>query len=280
MGAVVLWSTSFAVTKHAFAALPPMTVAAVRFLIALVPLGLMRLAQRPRERPPRADRRRMAVGGLLGITAYFACENYGLRFASATDAALVVGAFPVIALLLEVALHGVRPSRLKWLGVLAAALGVVLIVGRAPSGASAHRPLGLALCGLAGVTWAFYNFQTRDVARAYAMPTLLFHQTLWGTIGLAPLALLEVRAWRWPAPGMWLAILYLALLCSWAGYWLYAQGLRGVETSTAVTLLNLIPVLGVAFSVGLLGEAVTWTQLAGGAVVLGGVWVVVRASAR
>ncbi len=278
LGAVVLWSTSFAVTKHTFSALPPMTVAALRFLIALVPLGVMYLAQRPRVRPPPADRRRMAVGGLLGITCYFAGENYGLRFASATDAALVVGAFPIVALLLEAALRGTRPSRPKWLGVVAAAVGVALIVGKAPEGANALRPLGLVLCGLAGVAWAFYNFETRDVARAYPMPTLLFHQTLWGTVGLLPLALLEVRSWRWPPPGVWLSVFYLALLCSWVGYWLYAYGLRGVESSTAVTLLNLMPVLGVAFAVAFLGEAVTLTQLLGGAVVLFGVWVTVRAS--
>jgi thiol-disulfide isomerase/thioredoxin len=92
-------------------------------------------------------------------------------------------------------------------------------------------------------------------------------------------AALEAGALRLPSPGVAAAVLSLALLCSWLGYWLYAFGLRAVEPSTAVTLLNLMPVLGAAFSVAALGESVTGTQILGGAVVLGGVWLVVRAPA-
>jgi drug/metabolite transporter (DMT)-like permease len=279
-GAVLIWSTSFVVTKLAYASIPPMTVAALRFLVALVPLAVVYLADPRRERPSPRDLRIMRVGGLLGITAYFATENYGLGLATATDAALVVGAFPAIAILLEALVHRVRPTWPKAVGVLAATLGVAFIVSGHPEGASAQRPLGLALMLLSGVAWAFYNFETRTVARTYSMATLMFHQTAAGLLGLLPLAALELPRWRAVPAGAWLGIVYLGLLCSLVGYVLYAYGLRTLPSSSAVTLLNLIPVFGVAFSVLVLWEKVLASQLAGGAIVLGGVALALRQPER
>jgi drug/metabolite transporter (DMT)-like permease len=278
--AVLLWSTSFAATKVSLHVLPPMTVAVLRFLVSLAALGAVRWASTSREVPTPGDLGRMVAGGLLGITAYFAAENYGLKFATATDAALVVGAFPAIAVALEALLMRAWPAWNKLVGIVAATAGVAFIVGDHPAGMAPERPLGLALMVAAGVVWALYNVVTRGIARRYSMWTLMFYQTAAGVAGLAPLALMESSQWRAVPAAGWLAVLYLGLTCSLVAYFLYALGLRTIEASSAVTLMNLVPVFGVAFSIALLNEVIASRQILGGVIVLSGAALAVRARPR
>ena len=57
---------------------------------------------------------------------------------------------------------------------------------------------------------------------------------------------------------------------------LYARGLRGLDASSAVSVMNLVPVFGVLFAVLLLGEPVGLLQVVGGLVVIAGVTLSVR----
>jgi drug/metabolite transporter (DMT)-like permease len=106
LGAVVLWSSSYIVTKIGVGDIPPLTFAVIRFVFAaLLMLGLGFVMPRLRERVPGKDLLRLALGGLLGITAYFSLQNLGVLRTTAADAALLVASFPVITLLFEVILR-------------------------------------------------------------------------------------------------------------------------------------------------------------------------------
>ena len=51
----------------------------------------------------------------------------------------------------------------------------------------------------------------------------------------------------------------------------YANGLKGLDAGSAVSIMNLVPVFGVLVAVVILGEPVGVVQLFGGLVVMGGV---------
>ena len=75
---------------------------------------------------------------------------------------------------------------------------------------------------------------------------------------------------RLPAPPTG-ALAGPAGLCSIAGLGLYARGLKRRPPSTAVNLLNLVPVFGLVIPLVALGEHVTVVQIIGGLVVIAGV---------
>ena len=77
----------------ALADVPPLTLGALRFVIAAGLLGVFAWATRSIERVARADVARLALGGLLGVTGYFALQNLGVQLTSASDAALLVASF-------------------------------------------------------------------------------------------------------------------------------------------------------------------------------------------
>jgi drug/metabolite transporter (DMT)-like permease len=271
LGAVCIWSTSFVATKIALAEVPPLTLGAARFLVATVVVGGVVFVVGGVGRPERGDVGRLALGGLLGITAYFSMENFGVKLASASDAALLVASYPAIAMLLEIVFYRARASAPRFWGVGLAMLGVYLVVGGGSGEGGSNRLLGDAILVATGFVWALYNFSTRGVVQRYSMLTVVFYQTLFGTAAFVPLALLESGRWQAPGAVSLLVVGYLGIFCSLLAFLLYARGLRGMEASAAVNLLNLVPVLGVVFAVALLGEPVGLAQVLGGIVVVGGV---------
>ncbi len=271
VGAALIWSTSYTATKVALAELPPMTIGALRFAVAAVVLGLVVSFQGKLARPGLADAGRFALGGVLGTTIYFSMENIGVDLATASDAALLVAAYPAITMVLEIAIFRTRASWVRFFGVGLAMVGVYLIVSRSPPGGGEHRLVGDLLLTVSGVVWAFYNFVTRNVGQSFPMLTVVFYQTVAGALAFLPLALIERGQWQMPSGGTSLMVLYLAVFCSVAAFLLYAHGLKRLDSGSAVNLLNLVPVFGVAFAVLVLRESVSVVQLFGGLIVVCGV---------
>src|SRR5512146_2927952 len=120
LGAVVLWSSSYVVTKMGVGDIPPLTFAAIRFVFAALLMGGLALTVQRLEPVPAKDLLRLALGGLLGITAYFSLQNLGVQRTSAADATLLVASFPVITLLLEVLFRKARVSFKQIAGIVLA----------------------------------------------------------------------------------------------------------------------------------------------------------------
>ena len=286
VGAVVIWSTSFVATKVALAEVPPLTLGASRFVFAAVLAGALAFVFGAVRVANAADLGRFALGGLLGITLYFSLENVGVDLATASDAALLVASYPVVTMLLEAGLYRKRLSAIRLSGAALAIVGVNVVLGNAVAASAGEdwgsaRIIGCAILVATGLVWALYNFSTRTVVSRYSMLTVVFWQTLFGALFFLPVAFAEqvfTGGARWlPEGGVALvSVAHLGVLCSVAAFLLYAHGLRGVDASAAVSVMNLVPVLGVLFAVALLGESLGILQVLGGVVVVAGVMLGVR----
>jgi drug/metabolite transporter (DMT)-like permease len=280
LGAVVLWSSSYVVTKIGVGEVPPLTFAAIRFVFAAALMLALALFVRRPEPVPFKDLRRLALGGLLGITAYFALQNLGVQRTTTADAALLVASFPVITLLLEVLLRRARASLKQVAGIAAAIAGVYLVIDMGAAQAAPERLLGDVLLLGTGVAWAFYNFATQGVVQKYSTFTVIYWQTLFGMLALLPLALIERAEWRMPGAAALLGALFLGVFCSVGAFLLYANGLKNLRPGLAVNLLNLVPVFGLIFSALFLREHIGWVQVLGGAIVIGGVTLSISGAPR
>ena len=272
VAAAAILSSSYTLTKVALIDVPPLTIGFVRFAAAALLLYVWVRLIRRYPSPGRQDQRRLALGGLLGITLYFTIENIGVDLATPTDAALLVAAYPALTALLELVIYRQRRGVAGVAGIAVAVLGVYLIVGYSPT-SDPDRLLGDILLVVSGIVWALYNFATRGVSERLPTPVVLYYQARVGALGFLPLALLERGSWHsMTQPGTTIAALVaLALLCSVLGLGLYAKGLQRLRASTAVNLLNLVPLFGLAIPIVFLGDDVTALQVIGGIVVIAGV---------
>lgn len=71
-------------------------------------------------------------------------------------------------------------------------------------------------------------------------------------------------------------LLYLGVFCSVAAFMLYNYGLRTLSSSTAVALMNLVPIFGVLFSTVFLHEVLRIFDLFGGIIIILGAYLRVR----
>jgi drug/metabolite transporter (DMT)-like permease len=271
LGAVVLWSSSYVVTKLGVVDIPPLTFAAIRFVFAIIFMSGLALTVQRVEPVPFKDILRLALGGLLGITAYFSLQNLGMQRTSAADATLLVASFPVITLLLEILFRKARINFVQLVGVAVAIAGIYLVIDLKATQSAPHRLEGNLLLLTTGLAWALYNFATQEVVKKYPTFTVIFWQTLFGGAALLPLALTEMSVWQPLTLNGLLGALFLGVFCSIAAFLLYANGLKSLGPGLAVNMLNLVPVFGLIFAVVFLQEKIGFVQILGGLIVIIGV---------
>jgi len=265
-----LWGLSFLSIKVAVVEIPPMTMAVARFIVACAVLPVIARCAGESLTVARADLPVLAAGGFTGVTLYFYGENHGVALLSASEASLVISFIPVLAVLAERIFQGVRLGFRVYLGALLSTLGVILIAARS-AGTTTSR-LGYLFMVEAILAWVVYGQVTRKVGKRYGLITVSFWQCLFGLAGCIPFALGESAAWKLPGPAAVLNVLYLGLFCSAAGYWLYIATLNAMGSGKASVYINLIPVVAVLAAFLILGERLGPLQLAGGAVVVAGVF--------
>jgi drug/metabolite transporter (DMT)-like permease len=267
----VIWGLSFLSTKVSVAVLPPMTIAAARFVVAVLLLLALALATREDLRLRLRDLPRMVLSGLMGVTIYFLCENNGIALLTASESSLVIATIPVLTMLVERAAFGTRLGRRSYVGAVLSFAGVALIV--LPSlGSRSSSAAGFLFMGGAAAAWVIYALITKPLFRSYGRINITFWQSLFGLLGCIPFALAESRSWRLPSWTVALNLAYLGVFCSALGYWLYVEALDTLGAGTTSVFLNLVPVVSVCAAFLILGERLGAFSLAGGAVAVGGVY--------
>jgi len=266
----LLWGLSFLSIKVAVVEVPPMTMAVARFLIACAVLPLLARHQGVSLRIAPRDLPLLAAGGFTGATLYFLGENNGVALLTASESSVIIGTIPVLTVLCERAFLGTRLGARTYFGALLSFAGVALIVGRLERGSASLK--GYLFMGLAAGAWVLYSFLSRPLAPRLNRLAITFWQLLTGMVLSLPFALAEAPLWRAPSLSAVLNLVYLGLLCSALGYWLYLTVLDRLGPGRASVFINLIPVVSVLAAFLILHERLAAHQLAGGLVAVAGVW--------
>jgi drug/metabolite transporter (DMT)-like permease len=126
------------------------------------------------------------------------------------------------------------------------------------------------------LSWVLYIILSKNLHKRLSELAITAYQSLFGTLFLIPLALLEMRQWVPITLSAGLNLAYLAVFCSALSNFLYVYSLSRLGPIAISPFVNLIPVVGVLGGVALLGEAIGWSQIVGGIVILAGVLMVSR----
>ncbi len=272
-GTVLFWGLSFVASKTILnTGVPPMTMVTIRFVVATVILNAFLHSVDPGARLRLKDVIPLLASGLCGVTIYFFFESRGIKLTSASHASIIIAVIPVVTVAAEALFYRTRVSWLVALGIGLSVIGTVFVVGRPAPGRLAGDLFMFGACG----AWVAYIFLTRKLHDRLSDIAITAYQSLFGTVFLIPLCLLESSQWVPITPLALMSLVYLALFCSALSNFLYVVALSRLGPISVSPYLNMIPVVGVLGGVILLGESIAWTQVLGGVVVLGGVLLVNR----
>ena len=195
-----------------------------------------------------------------------------VKLTSVTNATIIVALQPVLLLGVAGRLFGERVRTGDLVATAAAVAGTVAVVagGRGVGGDNGWGDL-LAVAAL--VTWAAY-FVTAKRARR-AMGTIEFQaaQSVVGALAVTPVALAyHAPLWTGWATAGWVVLLAVG---PGGGHFLMNWAHQHTSLTLASLLTLAIPVVAMAGAALILGEHITTVQVAGTAVVLGGLGAVV-----
>ena len=177
--------------KLAVEELEPFTVAAARFVLAAVLLGVWAARRGSLRLPALSDLPIVLAMGATAVAGYNVLFLYGLELAPATDGAIIVPGFaPVFAVLVGWVALGERSSRRALLGLVVALGGLVAVVD--PSGTiDSDRVAGAAIFMAGALCWGIYSHIGKPATARFGAVTATFYATAAGALMLIPFSLAE-----------------------------------------------------------------------------------------
>ncbi len=259
-----LWGTTGTAQALAPEAATPLSIGTLRLLVGGVGLVLW-VRGRGNFGDPLRWPRLPVIAGIMGVAAYqlsfFAAVD---RTGVAVGTIVGIGSAPVLAGVLGKAIRDEPLSR-RWYAatIIAIIVCVLLTFSGARTGADVGvDPLGIVLAVGAGGTYAVYALASKVLIDTHPPDAVMAVIFAGGALLLAPLLLTQPTGWTLtPAGG--LVALHLGLVTVTLAYILFGRGLRGVPSSTAVTLSLAEPLTAGVLGVVVLGERLTPAAIAG-----------------
>lgn len=273
-----IWGSTWLFIKIGLLDLPPLTFAGIRFVIAFGILALI-IGFR-RIRLPRAGRDwlLLAVSGVLAFSLNYGLVFWGEQYISSGLAALLQSMLPAFGLIFaHYYLPGEPLTRARIAGVAMGVIGVGVVFSNQLQ-VSGPR----ALWGSAGlVLSAFCAAYSNVLVKAYGLKlqpvVLAAGQMLFGLIPLFLVGIpLEGNPLRlhWTAKAV-LALCYLAIVGSVVAFSLYYWLVQHMDVTKTMLIALVTPVVAVMLGMLVLHEQMNWRTLAGGALIICGIGLIV-----
>lgn len=278
-----IWGSTWLFIKLGLEDLPPLTFAGIRFLISsaiLFGIVLVRGVPIPRR---RSDWLLLAITGVLAFTLNYGLLFWGEQYISSGLAALLQATIPAFGLVIaHFYLPGERMTPAKIFGVVMGVAGVGVIFSNQLSVAGSGALAGSVALVLSSVCAAYSNVLVKARGQHLNPAILAAGQML---CGFLPLLLIGIPRegnpldFRW-TPMAIVALLYLAIVGSVTAFLLYYWLVRNMDVTKTMLIALVTPVVAVTLGMLVLNEKLDWRTVAGGAMIMSGIGLIVVRSAK
>ncbi len=264
----VLWGGTFVFAKEALPFLPPLTLTLARVAIAtavLVPIVLAMGQHLPRDRNAWRD---FAVMSILNNVIPFGLIFWGQTMIGSGLTSVMNATTPLMSLLVARGFAGEALAANKIAGIAIGVLGVAVLVG--PSALTGDRASAMGMLLVVAGTLS-YGLSALWGRRFKAVPPIVSaaSQLVCSTLMMIPIAGAADRFWLLPMPShaAIVAVVAMGVLSTALAYILFFRIMAEAGSNNVMLVTLLIPLSGITLGALRFGEALSFNQAVGAAII-------------
>lgn len=272
-----IWGGMYVVSKYALYTVPPMTLLFLRYFIASIILTLIcfQKGESLRVKHWSLFVQVGAIGYLLSIAAQF----FGTKYSSAHLGALITTLSPLFLSLFAMILLKEKLSVKQGMAMLAAFIGVIIIVGF-PGSDGKSMLAGKIILLIAAISWGYYSVISRKASSIYS-PLQISTIGIWIATFLSfPAVFIEWRQWNvhdlfdWP---ILVSVCYIGIISTAVAFHCWNVGLKLTPSHQAGIYFFLQPVVGSLLGWLILDEHLSLSFFIGSLFIIFGVYQSIKA---
>ncbi len=278
---MLFWGGTFISGRMLAESVPPASAAFLRFSIgSLCLLLLLFISEGRLSLPPKEKWLALFLLGLTGVFSYNVFFFSGLRHIGAGRASLIIAATPLVITIFAVLFFREPLSWKRLFGILISFFGAILVISNGNPADLFHGGFGMGEKAILGcvLSWTAYSLIGRSVLSTLSPLVSVCYSSIIGTLLLFIPAVQEGLFDNLTTLTLsdWINLNYLGICGTALGFSLYYRGIQQIGATRAGVFINLVPVFSIILSWILLKESIQLVVLAGGGLVLLGVYLTNR----
>ncbi|MDP4158736.1 MAG: DMT family transporter [Bacillota bacterium] len=274
-GVVFVWGLNYVVGKWGMAGFDPLSFNVIRFVGATPLLFLLLYAIEKNIRVKLKDCWELALIGLVGVAVYQTLFMAAVKYATATNASLMLAVSPVFTAIFawssgqeRLGFQGRNGSALSILGVV-----FVLLFGTNKLAIGLDVLRGDLIALLASGIWGLYPVLAKRMLSKYSALKTITYSSLFGTIFLLAVGLNGVLRLSWSEIpfSAWGSELFSVVLVTAYGLVVWYHAISRIGANRVMAYMYAVPAVAVIAASIILKEEIHFMQIIGAMVIFWGI---------
>ncbi|MDR1916869.1 MAG: DMT family transporter [Synergistaceae bacterium] len=266
---IIGWSIAYVFTRMALRHFSAYSLGFLRYALASAVLAIAACVFRIHP-PERKDWGLIAASGAAGFFLYMITFNTGSMTETSATSSVIIAIAPIVTALLGRVFYGETLFPLQWFAIIIEFVGILILTVR-----DGHFSVGVGILWLllSSLCLGVFNLLQRKLTKTYTGLRASIYSIFAGTAMLAvfiPGALRETGA---AAPEYLFYVAMLGIFSSAMSYVSWSMAIeRAPHTSSVSNYMFITPLLAAVLGFMIANEMPDWNTIAGGAVILFGVF--------
>lgn len=275
--AASIWGAMYVVVKVVVEVVPPLELVWMRYLIAVIALGIIGIMMRQSWKIAKKDWLIIFLVGLIGNTISIVTQEMGTMLSTAQMGAIITATTPAFMVVFARLILKESITLKKCLSIALATIGVGIVVGNGQIDVA--QQLGGLYLLLAALTWALMSVFVKKVPSHYSQIVVTTYTSMIAVMLLTPFVLPRLKNLDLASvlqPTISGGLLYLGIISTAGGFLLWNKGLQLMNASSGGLFFFFQPIVGTFLGWLLLGETIGLSFWIGSLLIFSGVFIVIR----
>ena len=276
----LFWGVTPSFMKVSLLEMDAFIFSSLRLFVALFTAGLLLLVSGSWKKVEKKDWVLFIIIGFFGFFVFQINFPLGVKYTSASIAALIMATLPVNVVLINLLLKSEKITIRTIVGIILSIIGIVAIILGTKGGISLEGTYtrGIVLLIISEIGFALYTVKSKSLITKYSLYQVIFIVILFSfipfiTISAKQLLTFSILSVSFRA---WTGIFFTGIFGSCLANILWYRGINHLGSTKTSIYANLPPVFGIIVSFIFLNETLTLLQILGGIVIMLGVVLVNR----